>query len=120
MGKVQMIPLSTLLYGLVGLALVVAVFAAGYFWARRNLHLDDIRHRYVMAGFFLSLMRAMSERKYDLVAEALRHMANSNLESWHAFKSRLPQSERSKLQELSTIADLVAEAGEESASAAQE
>ena len=96
----MMISLPTLLYGLTGLALVAAGFGAGYLWSWRRWQREDIRHSYVMAGYFLSTIQAMRECRHDLVADGLRTMARSHLECWSRHKRRLPQSERVKLQEL--------------------
>jgi hypothetical protein len=68
------------------------VFWAGYYLGKRKAFamMDDPESSYVMANFFLGMLKAFDENKLSHVKDSIAMMARIHVSNWKMYERKLP------------------------------
>lgn len=59
----------------------------------------DPQGEYVMAGFYLTLLKQMDEKKYDGARDGIAMMARTKIDIWRRCKKKLSAEQVKKIEE---------------------
>jgi hypothetical protein len=97
---------------ILGAVVVLIAFCIGYYRGKRRAFemMDEPAGYYVMANFYLSLVKALDERKYDLVRDGIAMRARHEVYAWRMHERSLSVRRIEEIKKKMKNMDLIEDA----------